>query len=164
MPGKRGTAEAIQERRHVVEAALVAGEWSLRVQAQLAERYGISTAQIRKDAAWVRRQWAQMESELTLEDRHAHWRQRLDQTYRQAQKDGHSIPIAKLLSMEARVEGFDAPQRLQIDARVQAEADPDQVARQLLEAVPMLCEVLGVDAPALELPVLDVEPITNEER
>lgn len=158
MAGKRGTAEQVDERRHIVEAALVAGEWSLRVQAQLAERYGISTAQIRKDAAWVRRQWAQMESELTLEDRHAHWRQRLDQTYRQAVKDGHSITVAKLLSMEARVEGFDAPQRVQLDARVQTEADPDQVARQLLEAVPMLCEVLGVDAPALVLPVLDVVP------
>jgi len=47
---------------------------------------------------------------------------------------------------------------VQLDARVQAEADPDAVARQILEAVPMLCEVLGVDAPALELPVLDVVP------
>ena len=143
----------------MVEAALVAGEWSLRVQAQLAERYDVTPRQIRQDASWVRRQWAAQESELSLEDRHAHWRQRLDQTYRQAVKDGHSITVAKLLSMEARVEGFDAPQRLQIDARVQAEADPDQVARQLLEAVPMLCEVLGVDAPALELPVLDAEEV-----
>ena len=143
----------------MVEAALVAGEWSLRVQAQLAERYDVTPRQIRQDASWVRRQWAAQESELSLEARHAHWRQRLDQTYRQAVKDGHSITVAKLLSMEARVEGFDAPQRLQIDARVQAEADPDQVARQLLEAVPMLCEVLGVDAPALELPVLDAEEV-----
>jgi hypothetical protein len=162
MPGRRGTAEAIQERRYVVEAALVAGEWSLRVQAQLANRYSVSPSQIRRDAAWVRQQWAAQESELSLEDRHAHWRQRLDQTYRQAVKDGHSITVAKLLSMEARVEGFDAPQRLQIDARVQVEADPDAVARQLLEAVPMLCEVLGVEAPLLELPVLDAEPITKE--
>lgn len=158
MAGRKSTDEHVQERRHVVEAALVAGEWSLRVQAQLAERYDVTPRQIRQDASWVRRQWAAQESELSLEDRHAHWRQRLDQTYRQAVKDGHSITVAKLLSMEARVEGFDAPQRLQIDARVQAEADPDQVARQLLEAVPMLCEVLGVDAPALVLPVLDVVP------
>ena len=158
MAGRKSTDEHVQERRHVVEAALVAGEWSLRVQAQLAERYDVTPRQIRQDASWVRRQWAAQESELSLEDRHAHWRQRLDQTYRKAVKDGHSITVAKLLSMEARVEGFDAPQRLQIDARVQAEADPDQVARQLLEAVPMLCEVLGVDAPALVLPVLDVVP------
>ena len=158
MAGRKSTDEHVQERRHVVEAALVAGEWSLRVQAQLAERYDVTPRQIRQDASWVRRQWAAQESELSLEDRHAHWRQRLDQTYRQAVKDGHSITVAKLLSMEARVEGFDAPQRLQIDARVQAEADPDQVARQLLEAVPMLCEVRGGDAPALVLPVLDVVP------
>ena len=159
MAGRRNTAEAVQERRHVIEAALVAGEWSLRVQDQLATRYGVTPRQIRQDAQAVRKRWAEQESDLTLEDRHTRWRQRVDQTYRQAVKDGHTLTISRLLAMEARVEGFDAPQRVQLEATVQTIADPDVVARQLLEAVPMLCEVLGLEAPVLELPVLDVEVV-----
>jgi len=158
MAGRKSTADAVQERRHVIEAALVAGEWSLRVQDQLAERYGVTPRQIRQDAQAVRARWAEQESDLTLEDRHTRWRQRVDQTYRQALKDGHTLTISRLLAMEARVEGFDAPQRVQIVATVQQIADPAVMARQLLEAVPMLCEVLGVEAPALVLPVLDVVP------
>lgn len=142
----------------MIEAALVAGEWSLRVQDQLATRYGVTPRQIRQDAQAVRKRWAEQESDLTLEDRHTRWRQRVDQTYRQAVKDGHTLTISRLLAMEARVEGFDAPQRVQLEATVQTIADPDVVARQLLEAVPMLCEVLGLEAPVLELPVLDVVP------
>ena len=143
----------------MIEAALVAGEWSLRVQDQLATRYGVTPRQIRQDAQAVRKRWAEQESDLTLEDRHTRWRQRVDQTYRQAVKDGHTLTISRLLAMEARVEGFDAPQRVQLEATVQTIADPDVVARQLLEAVPMLCEVLGLEAPVLELPVLDVEVV-----
>ena len=142
----------------MIEAALVAGEWSLRVQDQLATRYGVTPRQIRQDAQAVRKRWAEQESDLTLEDRHTRWRQRVDQTYRQAVKDGHTLTISRLLAMEARVEGFDAPQRVQLEATVQTIADPDVVARQLLEAVPMLCGVLGLEAPVLELPVLDVVP------
>jgi len=47
MAGRKSTSEVVQERRHVVEAALVAGEWSLRVQDQLADRYGVTPRQIR---------------------------------------------------------------------------------------------------------------------
>jgi hypothetical protein len=159
MAGRKSTSEVVQERRHVVEAALVAGEWSLRVQDQLADRYGVTPRQIRQDAQAVRKRWSEQESDLTLEDRHIRWRQRVDQTYRQAVKDGHTLTISRLLAMEARVEGFDAPQRVQLDATVHQIADPDAMARQLLEAVPMLCEVLGMEAPVLELPVLDAELI-----
>lgn len=58
MAGKRGTAQDVEKRRQVIEAALMGGGWSLQVQAQLATRYSISTAQVRKDAALIRRQWA----------------------------------------------------------------------------------------------------------
>ena len=155
MAGKRGTAEQVEHRRHVVEAAMIAGEWSLRVQSQLAERFGISTAQIRKDAAWVRRQWAEQESEISLEDRHAMWRQLLDATYRTATKEGHTVTVARLLAMEARVEGFEAPQRIELEAKVEVEKRPELAAVELLQAVPMLCEMLGIETPDLRLPVIE---------
>ncbi len=149
--GRKNTDEMVRQRRDVVEALLVKGDWTLRRQSQVADQFDVSTRQVRKDAALIRQQWAEQDQEQTTEEIRSDWRQRVQATIQQAMELGHTTTVARLLATEARVLGLEAPQQVQIQAQVHTIDDAPRLAAELLKALPAACDVLGVDAPALPM-------------
>ena len=131
------------------------GEWTLTRQAQVADQFDVSPNQVRKDAALIRREWANQDQEQTTEEIRSDWRQRVQATIQQAMELGHTTTVARLLATEARVLGLEAPQQVQLQAQVHTIDDAPRLAAELLKALPAACDVLGVDAPAL--PMIDTK-------
>lgn len=131
------------------------GEWTLTRQAQVADQFDVSPNQVRKDAALIRREWANQDQEQTTEEIRSDWRQRVQATINQAMDLGHTTTVARLLATEARVLGLEAPQQVDIRAQVHTIDDAPRLAAELLKALPAACDVLGVDAPAL--PMIDTK-------
>ena len=153
--GRKHTDEQVQQRRDVIEALLIKGDWTLRRQAQVAAQYNVSPNQVRQDAAIIRREWAGQEQEQSHDELRADWRQRVMATMQQAMELGHTTTVAKLLATEARVLGIEAPQQVQVQAQVHTIDDAPRLAVDLLKALPAACELLGVPVPAL--PVIELE-------
>ncbi len=151
--GRKNTDEMVRQRRDVVEALLIKGDWTLRRQAQVADQFDVSTRQVRKDAALIRREWASQDQEQTTDEIRSDWRQRVQATIQQAMELGHTTTVARLLATEARVLGLEAPQQVQLQAQVHTIDDAPRLAVDLLKALPAACELLGVEAPAL--PVIE---------
>ena len=151
--GRKNTDEVVRQRREVVEALLVKGDWTLRRQSQVAEQCDVSRSQVQQDAALIRREWSAQEQDQTHEELRADWRQRVMATMQQAMELGHTTTVAKLLATEARVLGIEAPQQVQVQAQVHTIDDAPRLAVDLLKALPAACELLGVEAPAL--PVIE---------
>ena len=149
--GRKNTDEMVRQRRDVVEALLGKGDWTLRRQSQVADQFDVSTRQVRKDAAIIRREWAEQDQAQTTEEIRSDWRQRVQATIQQAMELGHTTTVARLLATEARVLGLEAPQQVQIQAQVHTIDDAPRLAAELLKALPAACNVLGVDAPALPM-------------
>jgi hypothetical protein len=149
--GRKNTDEMVRQRRDVVEALLVKGDWTLRRQSQVADQFDVSTRQVRKDAALIRQQWAEQDQEQTTEEIRSDWRQRVQATINQAMELGHTTTVARLLATEARVLGLEAPQQVQIQAQVHTIDDAPRLAAELLKALPAACDVLGVIAPSLPM-------------
>ena len=124
-------------------------------QAQVADQFDVSPNQVRKDAALIRREWANQDQEQTTEEIRSDWRQRVQATIQQAMELGHTTTVARLLATEARVLGLEAPQQVQLQAQVHTIDDAPRLAAELLKALPAACDVLGVDAPAL--PMIDTK-------
>jgi len=141
--------EMVQQRTDAIEALLVKGDWTLRRQAQIAAHFEVSTSQVRKDAAKIRREWAGQEQEQSPDELRADWRQRVLATINQAMELGHTTTVARLLATEARVLGIESPTQIDIRAQVHTIADAPRLAADLLQALPAACELLGFDAPAL---------------
>ena len=152
--GRKHTKEEVRARRDVIEDHLVRGDWTLKRQAQIADRFDVSPNQVRQDAALIRREWASQDQEQTTEEIRSDWRQRVMATMQQAMELGHTTTVAKLLATEARVLGLEAPQQVDIRAQVHTIDDAPRLAAELLKALPAACDLLGVDAPAL--PVIDL--------
>ena len=149
--GRKHTKEEVRARRDVIEDHLVRGDWTLKRQAQIADRFDVSPNQVRQDAALIRREWASQDQEQTTEEIRSDWRQRVMATMQQAMELGHTTTVAKLLATEARVLGLEAPQQVDIRAQVHTIDDAPRLAAELLKALPAACDLLGVDAPALPL-------------
>ena len=153
--GRKGTDEEVQQRRDVVEALLVKGDWTLRRQSQVAAQFGVTPRMVRQDASLIRREWASQDQEQTTEEIRSDWRQRVQATIQQAMDLGHTTTVARLLATEARVLGVEAPQQVDIRAQVHTIDDAPRLAAELLKALPAACDLLGVDAPAL--PMIEME-------
>ena len=155
MTGRKHTDQEVQQRRDVVEECLVRGDWTLRRQAQVARSFDVSPNQVRQDAAKIRREWASQDHEQTTEELRSDWRQRVHKAMREAADRGHDVTVAKLLATEARVLGLEAAVQIQVSHTVHTIDDAPRLAADVLRALPMACEVLGIETPAL--PIIDIE-------
>jgi hypothetical protein len=165
MAGRKHTDEQVQNRRHVVEECMIRGDWTLARQAQIARSYNVSTAQVRKDAAQIRRDWANEHTDQTVDEIKSDWRQRVHKAAREASERGNDSAVAKLLSIEARVIGIEAAVQVDVNhTHTHTIEDAPRLAAQVIRALPTACEVLGIETPALpviDLDVIDVDPVAE---
>tara|TARA_Y100000593_G_scaffold88091_1_gene169756 strand:- start:142 stop:654 length:513 start_codon:yes stop_codon:yes gene_type:complete len=159
-PGRKHSAEQVRQRRDVVEECLVRGDWTLRRQAQVAASFNVTESQVRKDATAIRREWAAQEQEQTQDEIRSDWRQRVHKAIREASERGHDVTVAKLLATEARVLGLEAPQVVEVSHTVHTIQDAPRLAADVLRALPIACDLLGIEAPAL--PIIDVDTLEIE--
>lgn len=158
--GRKHTAEQVQQRRDVIEECLIRGDWTLRRQAQVAASYNVTASQVRKDACLIRRDWASQEQDQTHDEIRSDWRQRVHKAIREAADRGHDITVAKLLATEARVLGLEAPQVVEVSHTLHTIQDAPRLALDVLRALPMACDLLGIDAA--DLPIIDVDTLEIE--
>ena len=142
----------------VIEECLTRGEWTLRRQAQVAKTFNVSPAQVRKDAAAIRREWAAQDQDQTVPEMRGDWLQRVHKAAREAQALGHTHTVAKLLATEARVLGIETPTQVEVSHQVtHTIKDAPMLAAKILRALPKACDVLGIEMPEMPaLPIIDV--------
>lgn len=153
--GRKHTDKQVQQRLDVIEECLTRGEWTLRRQGQVASTFNVSPAQVRKDAAAIRRAWSQQDQEQSVDELRSDWRQRVHKAIREASTVGHTHTVAKLLATEARVLGLEAPVQVDVSHQVtHTIEDAPMLAARVIQALPGACQVLGIEAP--RLPVIDL--------
>lgn len=154
--GRKNTDEQVQQRRDVIEECLTRGDWTLRRQAQVAQTFGVSPDQVRKDATIIRKAWSAQDHEQSVEELRSDWRQRVQKAIREASEIGHTHTVAKLLATEARVLGIEAAVQVEVSHQHSMTIeDAPRLAAKVIQALPSACEVLGIEMP--QLPVIDVD-------
>ena len=148
----RRTRSEVEQRLREVEHALLTYPWTLDTQRQLAERNGVSTRQVREDARVVRQRWAEDARDTKQDESKADWWQRLRMAQHQARTDKQTIARGRLLALEARAMGFEAPVQVQVQHSVET-LDPVSQAKAIVQHYPeamRLLEVAG-EAPPLAI-------------
>jgi len=160
--GRKNTDEQVQQRRDVIEEYLTRGDWTLRRQAQVAKTFNVSSNQVRKDAAAIRRSWSSQDQEQTVDELRSDWRKRVHKAIKDASEVGHTHTVAKLLATEARVLGIESAVQVEVSHQVSHTIeDAPRLAAKVIRALPTACQVLGIEPPSL--PVIDIEQIENQE-
>jgi hypothetical protein len=137
----RRTRREIELRLREVEHALLTYPWTLDTQGQLAERSGVSERQIREDARVVRERWAE-DARLTKQDESkADWLQRLRMAQHQARKDKQTIALSRLMALEARAMGYEAPMQVHVQHTVE-QLDPVSQAQAIVQYYPEAVRLL----------------------
>jgi hypothetical protein len=151
--GRKSSDDDVRERLDEVEAQLRTGVWTGKVQRRLAEKWNVQRRQVQHDAAKVRKLWSE---NLGKADRQAEAARLLEEVraLRTASAargltagDASMVRVAyRLLDLEANLLGLKGP----IDVRVSvAEADPLADARAVLEVLPEVAGMLGLDAEGI---------------
>ena len=128
----RATKVQYDKRIREVEHALLTYPWTLDTQRQLAQRHGVTDRQIREDAAKVRKQWAADAVTVDRDESKADWLQRLRMAQHQARTNKQTIALGRLLALEARAMGFEAPVQVQVEHTVE-ELDPVSQAKAIVQ-------------------------------
>jgi hypothetical protein len=101
--------------------------------------------------------------DTTTEDARADWMARLRSAQAQAKGNNQPVALAKLLALEARACGHMEPVRVQVDHGM---GDPRQLAASVLDALPMVYQVLGLPAPEVpqivDADYVDSDPLSVE--
>ena len=137
----------VEKRLREVEHALLTYPWTLDTQRQLAERNGVSTRQIRDDARIVRVRWAEDVKGSNRDEHKADWMQRLRLAQHQARTDKQTIALGRLLALEARAMGFEAPLQVQVQHNVE-QLDPVGQAKAIVQHYPEAMRLLEIAGEA----------------
>ena len=124
---------------------MLAGEYSLAAQQKLARRHNVSTRQIQRDCAELRSGWRKAQQDTPTDEMRADWLQRVRASTARAMREGHSMAAARLLQIEGDALGVYAPQ--QIEVKQVTDTDPRLLAQELMDALPMVHQVLGLPPP-----------------
>ena len=150
MAGRKHTDTQIRARLEDVESAVKTGQGSRKNVRQLAERWSVTSRQIHRDRARVLGDWTLTLSE---EDRETKRAQLLSEvrTLRAAtavkaltESSGSMLKCAvNLMELELNLLGLNEP----MEVRITHDTDPFADARSVIEAIPDVAKVLGLDNP-----------------
>ena len=154
MGGKRSTGDDVEERREIVERAMLEGRWSLRTQTQLAREFGVTARQVRRYASQVRADWLADVRDMPPDDHRARLLNESRALRAECLQIGHTMTAARLLVMEARLTGADLPIRVEHTHRVETMA-PAERARAIVDAYEEARDYLESVEPSA-LTVVDV--------
>jgi hypothetical protein len=167
-------------RRSEVEEALQRGDWSQRTRAKLMAKWDIGRQTLWEDRTAVLSDW---DREVNSEPR-GHHRAALVQRARYAAQLAHNRmtvvrgpmdPITgdredelvaqpditnflRAVQVEAKLLGANAPERVEVEHSGSVDLvvrTPEEKAMSVLRALPLACKVLGIDAPVIDIPVIE---------
>ena len=127
------TKAVVDARRAEIEQCLLEGEWSLVVQRQIADKHGVTTRQVKLDAAHIRREWADQADEDSAKMHRARILIESAKLRRECRDKGHTMTAARLLHLEAQITGASMPQRVEVTHTHQMENDPIIQAQAIVE-------------------------------
>ena len=149
------TRDIVQKRLEDVENCLLVEPWTLATQRVLADRHNVKPRQIREDAKKIRDAWTEQAKETNPHEAKADWLNRLRMAQYQARSDGQTIALSRLLSLEARCMGFEAPVNVNVNHSVET-LDPVAQASAIVHYYPAAVRLL--EAAGERTNVIDVEP------
>jgi hypothetical protein len=123
----------VEARVRDVEAAMLQYPWTYAVQDMLALKHGVSQRQIRLDAQKVRERWRIDTLDVDVDERRADWFQRLRTAQYKAEKNNQTIALSRLLALEAKAMGYEAPAIVEVK-HSSADLDPYNQARAIVDA------------------------------
>jgi len=148
--GRKHTIEEVNKRLEEVEGILKTGQWSRKIARQIAERWGIHLQQVYRDRKAVLLRWTEDETDQSHDEKTAKLvnEMRAVRTSASAKAlndgDGSFLRSAvSLFDIEARVLGLSKPQEFNV--RVAQVADPEAMAREVVELLPHAAAILGIE-------------------
>ena len=109
-----------------------------------------------ENCAEIRLGWRKALEDTPTTEQRADWLARVRAGTARALRDGHSMAAARLLQIEGDALGVYAPQ--QIEIKQVTNEDPRVLAQELLDALPMIHQVMGLPPPPPKyIDVTDVE-------
>lgn len=158
--GRKHDMATVEARRVEVETAMLSTDWTLAIQAKMAQRHDVSPSQIRQDAAHIRKMWAAMEAEGTdgpaaLEER-AEFMRRLRRAQQDAKKDANHSAVARLMRLEGDLRGIAAPVKVEVTHQVAQQMTPAQQAQAIVESYDAARRYLSEVNPAA-IGIIDME-------
>ena len=126
----------------------------------LAQRHGVDVSTIRRDAARIRRQWTDDETELSPNGK-ADWLARLRAAMVKAGQTGHTVALQRLMALEAQAMGYLEPLRAEIDVVHKAESlTPIEQARAIVshyQDARQYLETAGEIPPLLDVTPTEID-------
>ena len=141
-PSKTKKARAL--RKEEVERVMVDGAWSLAMVRILAERHGVSIGQIYNDRKMLLKHWQKQVLNVEQGELKAEWLQNVRAMRRQCMKTGNTMSAAKLIYYEGKAIGVFEP--LRIEVHNISQMNPAAMARDIIEALPLIQQIAGQDA------------------
>lgn len=156
--GVRPSDIEVLDRREEVRKLLLEEGWTPRARAKLCEHYGVGDQTLRNDKRFV-------EADLyegTDKDGNE-YRRRLVARQRHIShlsivSGDYGVAVAATRE-EAKLMGAYRPERLEVEHSGSVDVvvrTPEEKARSILRALPLACKVLGIDAPVIDVPLLEV--------
>jgi len=150
-------------RREAVEAVILKGEWSLSMQGRVARKFGCSVKTVRRDAAMIRRQWAEDVGSQNTDEKRAIFLARLRQAQNDARSDGAHTARSRLLALESRVAGIDQPMQVEVTHKAE-HLSPVQQAQLIVEHYDAAKALIDAAAPgAIAAIEADFKEVANAE-
>ena len=109
-----------------VEAVLMAGKWSRAAQREIAKKHGVTRRTTQVWRARVEQQWRDAIKLASIEDDRAGWLSRCRVGQNVALQKGDMRAYTALMSVESRVLGIEAPQRVQLSGGIEVTARPER--------------------------------------
>jgi len=152
--GRKNNDQTVQARRAALEHRMILGHLSLKEQRAFGDAWAVTPRQVRLDLRWVADRWVADQDDTTVADHRARLLAESNGIKTLALKNGREMVALRTLEFQAQLTGANAPQQVEVIHSIDR-GDPAQVARRVIQALPMACGVLGIPAPDLD--VLDVQ-------
>lgn len=146
-------------RMEDVERALLNEPWTLATQRVLADRHNVQPRQIRDDAKKIRDAWTEQAMDTNPHEAKADWVNRVRMAQYEARSNGQTIALSRLLSLEARCMGYEAPVNVNVNHTVET-LDPVSQAKAIVQYYPDAVRLL--DAAGEAAPVIDAVYIEDK--
>ena len=155
--------ETCEIRRDAIEEVILRGEWSLSMQGRVARKFGCSVKTVRRDAAMIRRQWAEEVGNQNTDEQRADFLARLRKAQTEARADGAHTARCRMMSLESRVSGLDQPMQVEVTHKAE-HLSPVQQAQLIVEHYDAAKALIDAAAPgAIAAIEADFKEVANAE-
>jgi len=152
--GRKNSDKVVESRRAELEQRLMLGRLNRKQQQAFADEWGITARMVREDTQKIVERWRKEQNDTSADDHRARLLKESETIKTIALRNGKEVVALRTLEFQAQLTGAAAPAKLEVTHTVDR-GNPEEIAKRVIKALPLACDVLGIQAPEIE--AIDVE-------